>query len=327
MTQSDQIFCPPTSRKDTLGICLQEAGFLSAASLNTTFQDIARFGFRHVRFEVPWRGVQPTKDTWDWTKVREIRAAATAQGITLLPVLGAMKGLTDFQRHDPTWAWTPTDFGVFAAKVAQELRCPAYEVNNEMNLHAFNPFAKVEPVIEQSKAAYVAIKAVQPDAQLVYPGLAACLADKRTVWWFFTIFENKDPVAFFDESLKKGMGPFFDVASYHPYSTGGATGFVSESPSANQVMLAKTGQIRASLDKADYTQKQLWLTEWGFDMAVMSNEEASKRFAIQLPLMEQHARSYLYTWRDNGNFVYGCVDANNNPREPFYSTVKAALNG
>jgi hypothetical protein len=70
----------------------------------------------------------------------------------------------------------------------------------------------------------------------------------------------------------------------------------------------------------------MWLTEWGFDCAVTPAGEAAAHFTAQLPLMEKHsARSYLYTWRDNGQFVYGLVDANNAPREPYYSTVKNAL--
>jgi hypothetical protein len=197
-----------------------------------------------------------------------------------------------------------------------------------MNLHSFNPFAKVAPVIDMSKAGYQAIKAVQPDAKILYPGLAAALSYKATVFWFFVVFENKSPEAFFDESLKAGMGPWFDVASYHPYSTGGPDGFQPEPPTVNpadQVMLAKTAKIRASLDNNGMASKPLWLTEWGFDMAAMSNDEAARRFQVQLPLMEKHARSYLYTWRDNGSFVYGLVDAHNAPRQPFYDTVHTAL--
>jgi len=316
------------SRKDTLGICLQEAGFLTKSSLEQTFAAIVDFGFRHVRFEIPWRGVQPTsKDTWDWTKVREIKAAANAYGITLLPVLGAMKGLTNFDRHDPTWAWTPTDFGYFAQNVAKELGAPAYEINNEVNLHQFNPYAKVEPVIAMQKAAYAAIKTVQPDAKVVYPGLAACYDDKGVVFWFFVVYENKSPEKFLDESLKKGMGPHFDVCSYHPYSTNGPTGFLVDPPSASQVMIGKTSKLRSILDNNGMASTPMWLTEWGFDMAVMTNQQAADRFTVQLPLMEKHARSYLYTWRDNGNFVYGLVDAHNAPRQPFYDTVHTALNG
>ncbi len=190
--------------------------------------------------------------------------------------------------------------------------------------------AKVAPVIDMSKAGYQAIKTVQPDAKILYPGLAAALSYKATVFWFFTVFENKAPEAFLDESLKAGMGPWFDVASYHPYSTGGPDGFQPEPPTVNpadQVMLAKTAKIRASLDNNGMASKPLWLTEWGFDMAAMSNDEAARRFQVQLPLMEKHARSYLYTWRDNGSFVYGLVDAHNAPRQPFYDTVHTALNG
>jgi hypothetical protein len=281
--------------------------------------DMAAFGFRHVRFEVAWQLVQPVKGSWNWDAVRLVRDAAKANGITLLPILGV---------HMAPWAYTPADFGEFCRRAAIELQAPAYEIGNEPNLQAFNPMGKADPIVPLIRAAFSTIKGVQPAAKIVFPGLAACATYSGFNWFFwlgpFGPYGNTSPEDFLTAALKLGVGPWFDIMAYHPYSIG--PGFDAQPPSAAQVMIAKTPLLRTLL-RTKGIGVPLWATEWGFD-ANLGAAEVAKRFTVQLPLMNQMCdRSYLFAWRDyvghGGN--YGLVDANNKPRQPLFDTVKAVV--
>ncbi len=72
----------------TLGICVSELAILNPIDQKRVLTDIHAFGFRSVRFEVPWVAVQPRKGVWDWALVRNARDVARSLGIELLPVLG-----------------------------------------------------------------------------------------------------------------------------------------------------------------------------------------------------------------------------------------------
>lgn len=281
----------------TVGINCTELVLLTDAQ--RVLSDIAAFGFRYVRFEVPWLQVEPVKGSRDWSHVVAVRDEAARFGLTLLPVLGV---------HCPTWAWGPADVKVFATEAAQKLQVPEYEIWNEMNLHAFLPNGDAATYVPWLNAAYDGIKSVQPDAQVVMGGLAAAV--DYSVPFFFT---NTSPETFLKKAIS--LNAKFDKVAYHPYSINQA--FVEEPPSLTQQMIAKIANLRA------ITDKPLLLTEWGWDLDRTTPTQAAAWFRMQLPLMAE--RSYYYTWRDYGTTKFGLVDASNSPREPLYSTVRATL--
>lgn len=274
-----------------------------------TLTDIRAFGFTAVRFEVAWQLVQPAKGTWNWGVIQTIKAAADKLGITLLPVLGI--------GHSPSWAWTIADVQLFAAVTAKTLNTPDYEVWNEPNLSAFNRMGQAVTYVPWLNAAFAGIKSVQPYSRVIMGGLSACVTAKGFNWFFwlapFGPWGNSSPEDFLSAAIAGGAK--FDAVAYHPYSIG--PGFDVQAPSASQVMLARIPVLQKLV------RSPLVLTEWGFDAAKVSSKNQVAWFKSQLALMP--GDSYLQCWRDNGGEKFGLVDANNVPREPYYSTVRAAL--
>lgn len=307
----------------TLGINCTELALLAPADMKRVLADIAAFGFKHVRFEVPWLLIEAVKGRRVWGPntyngapvpgLIAIRDEAARLGLTLLPVLGV---------HCPAWAWGPADVKVFATEAAQNLRVSEYEIWNEPNLHAFVTNGAAATYVPWLNAAYDGIKSVSLDNQVVMGGLAAAVdyTGLYLTWLFGFIpwpawFTNTSPETFLKTAI--ALNARFDRVAYHPYSINQA--FVTEPPTLTQQMISKVAALRT------ITPKPLLLTEWGFDYTKTTPAQAASWFGMQLPLMVE--RSYFYSWRDYTTFKFGLVDGNNAPRQPIYDAVKAALAG
>jgi len=48
--------------------------------------------------------------------------------------------------------------------------------------------------------------------------------------------------------------------------------------------MAKSPAPMTPIQSNGMASTPMWLTEWGFDMAVMTNQQAADRFTVQLPL-------------------------------------------
>lgn len=297
----------------TLGICVSELAILNLSDQRRVLRDIRDFGFRKVRFEVPWVTVQPRKGSWDWSLVTSARDIAREFSIELLPVLGV---------HVPKWAWTPVDVEVFAREAAKTLNAPIYEVWNEPNLALFHKDGDPKTFAPIQRAAYNGIKSVQPgySSKVALAGLAACV-DWRGFNFFpwlgpFGWFRNTSPETFL-RGILNASAPF-DLVAYHPYAI--SSGFVHQEPTANQEGIARIAKLQGMVNKPP-----ILLTEWGFDMAPgkVTPNTASQWFTKQLALLP--GDSYFYNWRDGYGQQFGLVDANNVPRQPLYDTVKKAL--
>lgn len=293
----------------TLGICCSELAIIPDA--DRVLSDIAAFGFRKVRFEVPWVLVEQVRGTRNWAPISNVVKLAAAHGIELLPILGV---------HAPAWSWTATDFGSFCADAARVLNTPRYEIWNEPNLAAFLKNGDAYTYVPWLQAASKAIKTAQPNAQIVMGGLAAAENATGFNWWFwlapFGWWTNVAPEDFLQDAWNVGANPVTDLIGYHPYSID--AGFNPVAPSATQVMIARIPKLAA------ISKKPLLLTEWGYDYSRVDPNTAASWFKTQLPLMSYD--SFFYTWRDYGTDKYGLVDATNVARQPIYDTVYAAVN-
>ena len=301
----------------TLGTNCTELVVLTPADRARVMADIAGFGFRHVRFEVPWQLVQPRKDVWDWTAVADVARLAALHGIELLPILGV---------HMAPWKYNALDYGEFCRRAAELLKTPAYELGNEPNLQLFNAFGKADPIVPLIMKGYSFIKQVQPGALIVFPGLAAAETfTAKILWW--SLYGNTSPEDFLAAALRLGVGPWFDVMAYHPYAID--KHFKMQLPKLTQPMIARGPTLQKML-VAEKLSRPMWATEWGFDIGAIGIDEAAKRFVVQLPMTATvYERSYLFAWRDHPGHggSYGLVDANNVPRKPYFDVVHARLRG
>src|SRR6185437_6900490 len=122
----------------TLGINCTELILLAPTDAQRVLADIADFGFKHVRVEIPMALVAPKQGQWVWgpttylgnpvAGVQLLVDTAKAVGIELLPILGV---------HMPSWSWKPS-FGEFCRQAPQVMNAPAYEIMNETNVAAFS---------------------------------------------------------------------------------------------------------------------------------------------------------------------------------------------
>jgi polysaccharide biosynthesis protein PslG len=306
-----------------LGIGVPEAALLSAADLEKTFAAAVTAGFKRVRVEIDWLAVQPTKTTWNWAGAVAALQSAQKHGLTILPTLGV---------HPPSWAYTAADFGAFCGAAAKALGLPEYEIWNEPNLDGFWAGGGGASFAPYQIAANTAIKKALPNAKVFTPGLAAAITysgwEVTKLWgWLPWIksFTNSSPVdwlnAYYGVAGARGS---FDAVCYHPYSLDGA--FNPVAPIAGSVMLANTAALQTvMITHSDL--KPVIHTEWGFDSAKVPPATAATWFTTQWAILSAQAgvaRSYLFSLRDYAGETNGILDANWNPKQPYYNTVVAA---
>jgi hypothetical protein len=314
------------THQDQLGINAVELVLLAPSDAKRVLEEIAAFGFKHVRFGVPWLLIEPVKGQQNWGNttyngqtvagVQLIVSEAKRLGLTLLPILGV---------HMPAWTWIAKDFGEFCRRAHVTIGAPVYEVMNEPNLHAFNPFANAAPI-----APLIVEAKKNITAQIAFPGLAA--AETYAGWGIQLLFgfipwpyqyRNASPEDFLRDSLALNVGPHFDVMNYHPYAL--KMDFSLDVPSATQPMIKRSSGLHEMSGKSTIIG-----TEWGFDIAKIGVPETARRIGIQMPLMhDRFDRHYLFAWRDDARHggTFGIVDTANKPRKEIADVVKAALLG
>lgn len=194
----------------TVGISDSSLFFASDAEIDRTFQELQKLGVKNIRIQIPWAGVEVNPDVYIWRAIDKQVNAAEKYGMGILGVIN----------QSPHWVAPtmaghpePAEFAEFAAEVAQRYKgeISAYEIWNEPNSIQF--FDPIDPVAyaELLKAAYPAIKAVDPSITVIGGVLGAVIGQGAVVL---------NPVKFVEGMLNPEMGDAagsFDALSFHPY--------------------------------------------------------------------------------------------------------------
>ena len=124
-----------------------------------------------------------------------------------------------------------------------------YEVWNEPNLAGFWPSGpNPAEYVEMLRAAYPAIKAAQPSAQVLLGGLYP-----------------KGAYAFLQGVYAAGGSPFFDKAAFHLYPAGNPTRcWKGPDGRPSEVTVCALDQLRRIMFFAGDRRKDVWITEYGF---------------------------------------------------------------
>ncbi len=139
---------------------------------------MVELGVAAVRSHIHWSLVQPTQETWDWSVSDGALAAAEANGLEYIAMLGygvawASSQTSDDKYYPPD---DPADFAVFAGAAAERYagRIQRYEIWNEPNAgyRFWKPELAGDPVAygELFLAAEAAIHAADPNAQVLIGG-------------------------------------------------------------------------------------------------------------------------------------------------------------
>jgi hypothetical protein len=266
--------------------------YMNSDDLNRELDAVSATGATWLRVLVDWNKIEPTKGEYDWGYLDGIVSAAGAHN---LKVLGVITYTAQWARPPDTYytfpAVNPADYGDFATAVVQRYadRVSHWELWNEPNLPVFVgwlPHAAPQ-YAALVKAAYPAIKAVQPDSTVILAGLCRQPA-------------SETPPEFLQLMYDEGLQGFFDAAAAHPYVFPG--GLAADTRSGWSDMI-KMRDIMVAHGDGD---KKIWLTELGAPTSDpagvgVSQEEQAKQItevlaaAAKLPFS---GPAFIYSIRD-----------------------------
>jgi GH35 family endo-1,4-beta-xylanase len=264
---------------------------LSQADLDRELDAVAATGATWLRVPFNWAVVEQTQGSYYWTANDRVVASAQAHG---LQVLGNISYAPYWARVNSNSTAPPADpalFGGFAAAVATRYpSVTSWEVWNEPNLPQFfggvsNP-AKVYTGL--LKAAYPAIKAVQPSSTVVSAGLSKPSTQGST-----------GPAVFLKQMYGAGAKGNMDAVGFHPYLS--ANELYTDSTNVWSMITKMRYQMTSHGDSA----KKMWFTEFGNTTSVGGVSQQRQADLVQQQLAKAAATSYvgpcfLYSIRDSG---------------------------
>ncbi|WP_076477397.1 cellulase family glycosylhydrolase [Williamsia sterculiae] len=223
---------------------------LSPGALNRELDAVSRTTATRLRVLVDWSQVEPTRGTFNWSAPDRVINAARAHGLTVLADIAftptwAGGGIGPGKTAPPTRAG---DFGAFAATVAQryQSRVNEYEIWNEPNLAFFfgGVANKPQRFAALLRAAYPAIKRVQPNSTIVSGGLSRSVG-------------VDSPPSFLAAVYAAGGGGSFDAVGMHPYVFPGG---LRSNPENAWSDVRRVHDLMAAHGDGG---KKIWLTEFG----------------------------------------------------------------
>jgi polysaccharide biosynthesis protein PslG len=264
-----------------LAVGLDALRWQSTIDLHDEFRAYAALGVRWLRTDLNWSVVQESgPDSFDWGTMDRIVELSRRYGIHVLPVVGS----------SPRWAWQgpgpsgPADVEDFARFMTEAVRRYApmgirhWQIWNEPNMGGSWP-PEPDPVAYARllKAAYPAIKAADPEAVVIFGGLASVpeTGPEGEV-------EYMSAVEFLRTVYAEGAGNRFDVLGFHPYSYPEMPG---DTAPWNGWRIME-GPIRDVLEKHKDSGKQVWITEYG---APTTRADGGVSEAAQARMMEDAA--------------------------------------
>jgi hypothetical protein len=281
------------SRK-TVGFADSDIYFMSATDVNKTLDMMQSAGVNTVRVMIPWAGIEPTKGTYNWTRVDTIVNAANARGMSVLGMVNSTPQWAA-QAGQPALSGPPASNAVFAdftKRVATRYtgKISAYEVWNEQNATVFwSTGADPAAYTAMLKAVYPAIKAADPNATILVGGLSPLPHAQGMM----------NPVDYLKGMYTAGAKGYFDALAYHPYATTTFSQSYYTSGGALNVLI-KLRQVMVS--KGDY--KLIWATEYGAPTGpglLTEQQQADwiKNFLTKWRQYSYLGPSYIYTTRDS----------------------------
>ncbi|MCT7371901.1 hypothetical protein A7R75_23145 [Mycolicibacterium llatzerense] len=235
----------------TVGVADAYLYTLNQTQLVNQLNEIRSLGVTDLRIVVPWIYIQPTSaTTYNWSQMDNVINTAHAMGFTMTASITG----------NPTWDGTPlvgvpnpNTYATFAAAVAQRYagQVSAYEVWNEPNAAEFLAPSDPAAYTAMLKAAYTAIKAVNPSATVI-AGVLGAIATVPGI--------SLAPQQFLAGMYAAGAQGFFDALSFHPYNY--TLPFSAGAGIANSP-LEQVKALYALMAANGDAAKQIWATEFG----------------------------------------------------------------
>lgn len=253
---------------------------------------VARTGATWLRVFVDWNRVEPMPGAYDWGYLDHWVDGAISRGLKVLAMVA----------YSPDWARSPGSYfsappvepAVFASFLTTVVkrygdRVSSWEVWNEPNVPIFFGYLgdRAARYTELLKAAYPAIKAVQPHSTVVAAGMSRAFAPDA-------------PPTFVETMYALGAKGFFDAMAMHPYVYPAGLA-VDDHNGWSDVERVR----QLMVDNGD-AGKKIWMTEIGAPTAAataggVSQQEQAKQLTDVLARASRADYSgpvFIYSIRD-----------------------------
>ncbi|WP_131810197.1 hypothetical protein [Mycolicibacterium mucogenicum] len=314
------------SAPSTIGMADSSLYGMSKADIDTTLDMLQSMGVQDVRVYIPWVYTQPLPNQYNWAPIDDIMNAAKARNMGVLAMVNST----------PVWAGTdgnfpgaktpdPVAYANFMTQVATRYgkTISAYEVWNEVNCVCFYDPISPSSYTELLKAAYPAIKAVDPTATVIAAGLGS-------VFTFGGVTMN--PVDYVNAMYAAGAKNYFDALAFHPYQE------TLKFSDGENVLLSPFTQIQKIYDLMAANGdglKKIWITEYGVPTDHVSEHtqaEFIKNLIETWQTMSTNSQLYggpifIYTTRDDqpGSGKFGVFYSDWIPKEAAFVIAQEIL--
>lgn len=228
--------CAEVKPDDTqYGVCAHLSRWeFDKANEETLLMREAGIKFFRTDFDVRAKKSSDGKIIYDFSKWENLYDIVSKNGVSVLPIIPGSR---------PAWmnplAENTDKVADFVAQAVTNFKgkIKYWEIVNEPNLESFwgskpNP-AEYAKVLE---ASYKAVKKANPDAVVLYAGVAGV------------------PLKYIEDSYKAGAGKYFDVMNIHPYQWQGL-------PESG--LIREISQLKELMAKYGLSDKPIWITEVG----------------------------------------------------------------
>lgn len=296
------------SAPSTIGIADSGLYGQTQAQIDQTLDTLQSIGVQDIRVFVPWIFVEPAQGTYNWSYMDMVMQAAADRNMGVMVEIAST----------PTWAGSstsitgagtpdPATYASFAAEVAKRYgsTISAYEIWNEPNYVLSSDPIDATAYAALLKAAYPAIKAVDPTATVVAGALGSVIS-------FGSI--TLDPVTFVKEMLAAGASGYFDALSFHPYQE--SLPFSSGAGVANSPLM-QLNAIYQLLQQYGDGNLKIWISEFGASTNDVSEQTQADLIKNLIDTWQTYAGPvFIYTAQDGvaGADGFGIYNADWTPK-------------
>lgn len=298
------------SAPSTIGIADSGLYGQTQAQIDQTLDTLQSIGVQDIRVFVPWIFVEPAQGTYNWSYLDMVMQAAAARNMGVMAEI-ASTPLWAGSSTSITGAGTPdpATYASFAAAVAKRYgsTISAYEIWNEPNYVLSSDPIDATAYAALLKAAYPAIKAVDPTATVVAGALGSVIS-------FGSV--TLDPVTFVKQMLAAGAAGYFDALSFHPYQE--SLPFSSGAGVANSP-LTQLNSIYQLLQQYGDGNLRIWISEFGAstnDVSEQTQADLIKNLIDTWQTLAYAGPLFIYTAQDGvaGADGYGIYNADWTPK-------------
>jgi hypothetical protein len=242
----------PSSEAGFYGICahLQSHDGTSDSNLNLASQMMEELGTQFVRFDFDWKDIEPSDNSFNFSKYENIISELKQRNIKVLGILDYGNNWSDPTRGNIAEI---NRFADFVLNTVKHFKADVkhWQIWNEPNNENFWPSPNAENYTKLLKPAYAAAKQGNPQAVVVLGGLVGNGKDEFSM--LGTLFAKAN---FLPDIYSFGGKDYFDVASIHPYNY---------ATQADSTVLIETAlsDARAIMAANNDSSKELWITELG----------------------------------------------------------------